>query len=575
MKNFTYRSLAFAGLLCLTFFSSCDEDAFLETQPIDFFSPENSFGSAEDFEAAVINLHSRMRDDFHSDDDEDLFPSAGVQATDIFYLHKNIGFKTDISSIYLPTNNLMLNALWAPAYRIIFDANVIIGRAPSENNQLTADERRLFIAEAKFFRGLCYKMLANLFGGVPLVLEETKSPNRDFIRATREEVYQHAALDLEEASKNLPDIDDVEDHRVGNLAAYHVISEVYISLNRWQDAINAASTVIDHPSTALMTERFGTRANEKFLIPQYDTDVYWDLFRQGNQNRSSGNSEALWVLQYEWETPGGFEASQSGGPLLERIFSPRLWQAKVENNNGKTKPLVPKPNAFTGGRSSGFLRPTHFFFHTLWDRSGFGQDIRNSDANIVRDFLVRNPDSDHNGKWALKDNLPVRLASLNDTTRNFYPWMTKVSTPGNQPAPAFVANPSVEGEVSWSHHAFREKYAIRMAETYLLRAEGYLGAGNLDMAAEDINTVRRRAQAPEISPDQVNIDYILDERARELYVEEFRLLTLARLGLLVERTQKYNSVNGPNYQDHHNLWPIPFSEMEKNLEGNLEQNPGY
>lgn len=569
-RNSTSRIFSiFLGLLVMAAFS-CNEDEFLKTEPVDFYSPENSFITADDYEGAVLNLYRRVRDEFYSDDSQNSFPSAGMQGTDIMHLHKNIGFTADLGSVYLPTNNsLVYNAMWGPAYRIIFDANVIANRAGTDDNELTEAEKTLFIAEARFFRGYMYKMLANIYGGVPIVLEETKSPKRDYVRASREEVYQQARADLEFAAANLGNIEDVPDERLSNLAANHILSEVYISLEQWQDAVNAASIVIDHQSTALMTERFGTRAGEKFLIPQYDTDVYWDLFRQGNQNRSTGNSEAIWVLQYEWEVPGGGE----GGPLLERVFAPRAWQAKIENNDGSTSPLVPRPNAFTAGRSSGFIRPTHFFFETLWQRSG--PDIRNSEANIVRDFIIRNPASDHNGKWIFKDNSPIRLASLNDTTRNFYPWMTKTSTPGNQPAPAFLTDPKVEGGLSFSHRAFRDVYAIRLAETYLLRAEAYLGLGDQASAADDINVVRRRAQASEITSDMVDIDYILDERARELYIEEFRLLTLARLNLLVERTRKYNPLNGNTYKDYNNLWPIPFSEIEKNLETELSQNPGY
>ena len=167
------------------------------------------------------------------------------------------------------------------------------------------------------------------------------------------------------------------------------------------------------------------------------------------------------------------------------------------------------------------------------------------------------------------------MKSLNDTTRNMYPWITKSSTPGKQPPEAFLVNPIVEGGLSFSHVAFRDVYAIRLAETYLLRAEAYLGAGNQQLAANDINAVRGRAQAPAVVAGDVDIDYILDERARELYMEEFRLLTLSRLGKLVETTRKNNPHDGNTYDDHNDLWPIPFSEIEKNIEAELKQNPGY
>ncbi len=372
------------------------------------------------------------------------------------------------------------------------------------------------------------------------------------------------------------------DERLNNLAAYHVLSEVYISLERWNEAIEAAGEVIEHPNTSLMTERFGCCADQQALIPQHDTNVFWDLFRQGNQNRSSGNTEAIWVLQYEFNVPGG----GSGGPQLERLFAPRSWQAKIDNADGSTSTLVPNPNAYTGGRSSGFIAPTKWFRETVWNESdnwdggswSERQDIRNSMSNIVRDFMVRNPESDHNGNFIYRDNLPINMSSLNDTTRNLYPgvfWSMKTSTPGQQPPEAFLSNPTVEGGLSFSHRAFRDVYAIRLAETYLLRAEAHLGAENPGAAADDINVVRNRAEAPSVNPADVDIDYILDERTRELNHEEHRLLTLTRLGKYVERVRAHNPPIAVHIQDHHNLWPIPFSEIEKNLEADLEQNPGY
>jgi hypothetical protein len=117
---------------------------------------------------------------------------------------------------------------------------------------------------------------------------------------------------------------------------------------------------------------------------------------------------------------------------------------------------------------------------------------------------------------------------------------------------------------------------MRLAETYLIRAEAHLGSGNTTLAAADINELRRRAGAPDVVPGDVDIDYILDERLRELHFEEFRLLTLTRLGKLVERARAHNPVFvGHSIQDYHNLWPIPFSEIEANTEAVLEQNPGY
>ena len=72
---------------------------------------------------------------------------------------------------------------------------------------------------------------------------------------------------------------------------------------------------------------------------------------------------------------------------------------------------------------------------------------------------------------------------------------------------------------------------------------------------------------------EIDIDFILDERLRELNFEEKRRLTLARLGLVYERTIQYNPF--VTMESYHNLYPIPFSEIERNTEAELEQNSGY
>lgn len=116
---------------------------------------------------------------------------------------------------------------------------------------------------------------------------------------------------------------------------------------------------------------------------------------------------------------------------------------------------------------------------------------------------------------------------------------------------------------------------FRLAETYLLRAEAYIRKGDLANAAADINTIRARANANPIQPSDVDIDFLLDERMRELYGEELRMLTLCRMGKLAERNRKYNPKTGLTIEDYHNLWPIPYSEIERNVYATLEQNPGY
>ena len=156
----------------------------------------------------------------------------------------------------------------------------------------------------------------------------------------------------------------------------------------------------------------------------------------------------------------------------------------------------------------------------------------------------------------------------------WYPYPSKVTTPGQHPAGVVQDAAKLTLKAS-AGPTFRDMYQIRLPETILLRAEAHLLKGNAAQAAADINLVRNRAKAKPVTAGEVTLDYILDERARELIFEEDRRVTLARMGKLVERVRKHNPLNKANIQDFHALFPIPFSEIEANKDARLEQNPGY
>ena len=110
----------------------------------------------------------------------------------------------------------------------------------------------------------------------------------------------------------------------------------------------------------------------------------------------------------------------------------------------------------------------------------------------------------------------------------------------------------------------------------MLRA--YVGLGNKAAAAADVNAIRNRAKATPVAAANVDIDYILDERAREVYGEEWRHITLRRVGKLLERVRKYCNnpmYPGCNIQDQNVLFPIPQTVIDLNIDAKMEQNPGY
>ena len=161
-------------------------------------------------------------------------------------------------------------------------------------------------------------------------------------------------------------------------------------------------------------------------------------------------------------------------------------------------------------------------------------------------------------------------------------------------------------------------YCYRLAETYLLRVETKFYNGDPVRAAADVNEVRKRAQCERLY-NTVTIGDIVDERARELYMEEWRYMELSRISYCLALSGKsdefgntYNpetydkqegtDANGGSYWyqrivhyndfynknpkllvknrayaiDKYNLYlPIPQSAIDANRLGKLRQNYGY
>ena len=81
----------------------------------------------------------------------------------------------------------------------------------------------------------------------------------------------------------------------------------------------------------------------------------------------------------------------------------------------------------------------------------------------------------------------------------------------------------------------------------------------------------------EITAANLNTEFIIEERERELIAEQMRWFDLKRWGILVERVQKYNPQGAPNIKPFHALRPIPQVQIDR-VTGNASsfaQNSGY
>lgn len=474
MKNFINTLKYGCVVLLVSLHVSCNEEAFLEEVPMDFFSPENAYQNFGNFQGALTDLYSRVRRIHHGSANVDHF--VHWMSTDIaFHARKDVG-RFGSHTVWLVPTNGVIAYHWNEWYKVVSNANTILERV--EGAGLTSEEQRLIIAEAKFFRAFAYRYLVYLYGGVPLILDEITSPKTDFARNSKEEVLEQILADAKEASENLQGINEVTDGKVSNLVAYHLLAETNISLGRFEDAVAAASMVIDNPNTALMTTRFGVSANrnpeDEFLNFTQPGDPYWDLFQAGNQNRSSGNMEAIWVLQFEVDTPGGMLES-SGGYVnaLERWAGPVAFLTFQDPNGEEGAIGNGRSNYNSGGRGVSFMRNTDFYLYDLWEADG-QQDIRNAPHNIIRDFVYDNPDSEFFGMSSVANPSPTKI---NQDWR-WFPYPSKITTPGDHPDDLFSDRERLILNTS-AGATYRDMYMFRLAETYLLRAEAHLAAGNI------------------------------------------------------------------------------------------------
>ncbi len=558
--------ILFAGMALTVSLTACNEKEFLKEHPLSINTVDNALVSYSDFHNAVNYLHNTWRTYSRT---AELFYGTDLAfcSCDTERLNK---YKATLTPASQQTSDV-----WTPLWNIISHANVILSRLEN-SEKLSVAERNEIRGQALFWRAYAYKFLGQIYGGVPLLKEEITSPRKDFVRASREDTYKFIKSDLDEAITLLKDINEVPDGAVSKQLCQHVLAEIDICLGDYDGAINAAKAVIDHPATGLMTERFGSFKDK-------EGSAFSDLFKLHNQNRSSGNTEGLFVNQYEFNI--------SGIALDYRIAThgPHTTGITI-NYEGVTTTFKKGVELEDGGRGTGWMQITEHVANDIWENDE--GDLRNAPYLIVRDIKCDNEASPAFGKWLIADDI---LNKCNvPVVQKWFPIFLKLWS-GWIPEDYYLrdanGNPqlTVEGHHlcnNSSSSSFTDVYSARLAETYLLLAEAYLDKGDKASAADAINVVRARSEAPLVAAADVDIDYILDERLRELTYEEIRLATLCRLGKLAERTRKYNKTylgndrtqwesSGTTIEDFHNLWPIPYFEIERNTEAKLEQNPGY
>lgn len=540
MKKITYILLLSIGATQL--FSSCKKN-YLEEELYSSYSPVTLTDSLG-FEASAVGLYNHLST-FFSYSDPQGWPSVWHAGTDIAFVPPSQ--KQGIEVPYYDYNQLIntdgaASFTWGWAYRMINNANIIIKNAEDPNlTGMSEANKKSLNGEARFFRAYAYNILATCFGKVPIQREPLTKPKTDFVRAPLDSVNNLIIEDLLYAAGNLPEpgafgsrtnANGKPTARANKYQAMQLLAEVYIRAGKPALAEAQCDAIINSGKFALSTSRFGIKSTQP-------GDAFNDMFWYGNQRRYQGNKEAIWVM--EQENPSNIPGGITNNPQQRRN-----WGAAYYQITGM------KLCDSLGGRGIARMRLTNWVVYDLYETA----DMRNSQYNLRRKFYYNNPTSPLYGQ-------PVPYTGA-DTVFKICPHTTKW----------YEFNPNDE----FGFAMIKDFILMRLGETYLLKAEAQLNQGNTNGAATTINVLRTRANASQVTGSQITLDFILDERARELLAEENRRMTLMRTGKLVTRTTAYNTqtINPVlGISSKNLLLPIPLSEINLNKDAVLEQNPGY
>lgn len=538
MKKKTYIAFILT-LACLTW--SCDK--FLEEDLVTDVSADSHYTTEKGFEDAVNATYAGLKS-FYGQEIGFTMTSFG---TDIFTNGSDGSYK-DLNTYEGSFNAASPYArdAWRDWYKGINQANAVLTR--SEELDMDETQKNLRLAEVRFLRALFYFNIVTTYGDAHLSLEETEGVETDANRTASEEIYKQAIIpDLEFAIDRLPDSQS-DYGRATKAAAEFLLGKVlltrgYTSYAEGNDASRAEALLTN------VTDNYGF-----VLLENYG--ALWDI---GNQE----NEEVIFsVINSKTQVDDGTDDLGHRGHLY--------FLMEYDVLPGMTRDIA-------NGRPWKRFRPTDFLLD-LWDRD---KDVR-YDEGFTHVWYTNNPNEtlqtgdtavyipgpgkDVEWPQSLQDTKPYMVVTNDEYTERLYPSISKWLDPTRPD------RQKTQGQ--------RDHILMRLADAYLLRAEARLQQGNTTGAAEDVNAVRRRAAKEgmetemEVTAADVNLDYILDERARELFGEGYRWWDLARTGKLVERVRLHNPRGAVNIQDYHALRPIPQDQIDRTT-NEYPQNPGY
>ena len=625
MKNI-FKSLIY--IISLSIVVSCHDD--LNQSPIDpdSFTEENVFTSVNEAKGALAKLYASLAltgqngpagnpDIADIDEGFSQFSRMLFNLNEITTDHAVVGWGDpglpDLHGMYWSSSNDFTEAMYYRLAQSVSFSNSFIKNA----SELSGDEVSAFIAEARFLRAYAYYNLLDLYGNVPLTTEiSTELPTQ----SNRTELFEFIESELIAIESIL--LSSNEYGRVDNVAAHALLSRLYLNAevwtgqNRYADCITYSQNVINSGYTLNMNDANGNGSayDELFLA---DNDVngaqnefIFALNFDGMQSQTYGGTTFLvhaaiggsmnpsefgvnggWGglrttknlvnqfavdidainsslgAQSDWGLVGSATPNGWDGPDVEMYQTgPQEFSIYVELGSGELKFRFNEDwgNNFGDNGGDGTL-----------EAGGSNIAITAGTYFIVMDlssgtYSISPFSSDKRGMF-YSDGQNLEIESIPPFEDGFAvtKW-TNIDSNGNQ------------GSDSSGNFVDTDIPLIRLAEVYLNYAEATLrgGGGDTNTAVSLINQIRERgfgSSSGTISSGDMTLDFILDERSRELYWEGLRRTDLIRYNRFTNSSYlwpfKGNEATGVGVDDYRNLFPLPANVVAIN--SNLTQNEGY
>ena len=632
MKNIIYNILI---LILLGFTGvSCQKD--LDQNPIDpdSFTQQDVFANAQKAKGALAKVYASLaltgqqgpagQPDI-SDIDEGFsqFSRMLFNLNELTTDHAVIAWGDpglqDLHGMYWAAGNDFTDAMYYRLAQTVSFANSFIENAEALNSDT---EVQYYIAEARFIRAYAYYNLLDLYGNVPLVTKvSTDLPKQ----ATRQQIFDFVESELLDIQDKLKDSGTNEYGRVDKVAAWALLSRLYLN----------AESFVGTPMYDKCVTFSDKVMNSTYQINTHDANgngtAYDELFLADN-NTNGAQNEFIFALNFD-----GLHSQTYGGTtfLIHAAVGGSMVPANFGINGGwyglrTTKNLV---NLFSVDVNSlnaglgGTLSDWGLVGSATPNGWGSTNDIEmyetsNNVFEIYADLLTGELKFRYNENWGQNygdDNADGTLEAgganiaipadgtyhvimnLNTMTYTITPYTSDKRgmfyTDGQnleiQDMSQFSDGYAVTkfknvdsngnaGSDTSGNFADTDLPLIRLAEIYLNYAEAVLrgGGGSTATAVAKINELRERAygnNSGDITAADLNLNFILNERSRELYWEGLRRTDLIRYGYFTTNSYlwpfKGNDANGIGVDSYRKLFPLPTNALAINP--NLHQNPGY